>query len=164
VIAVAIDTLALVINAERNGAGVPLAYAPPNGTKDQIKELSALAQSYRAAESAGGSLPNGAEPGSIESSARCPMFSPASATGDRPARYAPHEMSQCCAGTDCDALGVSLRVPTHKNSSCKECTDFRAGHVGKLAECRRRRGHAVQFALLKTLPRATWTLCRRSPL
>jgi hypothetical protein len=46
------------INAERNGAGVPLAYAPPNATKDQIKELSALAQSHRAGESAGGALPN----------------------------------------------------------------------------------------------------------
>jgi hypothetical protein len=49
------------INAERNGAGVPLAYAPPNATKDQITALSNLARSYRAGESAGGALPNGAE-------------------------------------------------------------------------------------------------------
>jgi hypothetical protein len=49
------------INAERNGAGVPLAYAPPNATKDQMKELSALARSYRAGESTGGALPNGSE-------------------------------------------------------------------------------------------------------
>jgi hypothetical protein len=49
------------INAERNGAGIPLAYAPPNATKDQITELAALARSYRAGESAGGALPNGAE-------------------------------------------------------------------------------------------------------
>jgi hypothetical protein len=40
------------INAERNGAGVPLAYAPPNATKDQIDALAALARSYRAGESA----------------------------------------------------------------------------------------------------------------
>jgi Protein of unknown function (DUF935) len=49
------------INAERNGAGIPLAYAPPNATKDQINELAALARSYRAGESAGGALPNGAD-------------------------------------------------------------------------------------------------------
>jgi hypothetical protein len=49
------------INAERNGAGVPLAYAPPNATKDQITALSNLARSYRAGESAGGALPKGAE-------------------------------------------------------------------------------------------------------
>jgi hypothetical protein len=49
------------INAERNGAGVPLAYAPPNATKDQINALAALTRSYRAGESAGGALPNGAE-------------------------------------------------------------------------------------------------------
>jgi hypothetical protein len=49
------------INAERNGAGVPLAYAPPNATKDPITALSNLARSYRAGESAGGALPNGAE-------------------------------------------------------------------------------------------------------
>jgi hypothetical protein len=49
------------INAERNGAGVPLAYAPLNATKDQIKELSALARSYRAGESSGRALPNGAD-------------------------------------------------------------------------------------------------------
>jgi hypothetical protein len=49
------------INAERNGAGVPLAYAPPNATKDQITELSALARSYRAGESSGGALPNGSD-------------------------------------------------------------------------------------------------------
>jgi hypothetical protein len=88
VIAVGVDTLALFINAERNGAGVPLAYAPPNATKDQIEELSALAQSYRAAESAGGSLPNGAEPGFRGVERTLPMFSPASATGDRLARHA----------------------------------------------------------------------------
>jgi hypothetical protein len=33
VIGVGVDTLAPIINAERNGAGVPLAYAPPNATK-----------------------------------------------------------------------------------------------------------------------------------
>jgi hypothetical protein len=50
------------INAERNGAGVPLAYAPPgNATKDQMEALAALARSYRAGESAGGALPNGAD-------------------------------------------------------------------------------------------------------
>jgi hypothetical protein len=49
------------INAERNGAGVPMAYAPPNATTDQIKELGALARSYRAGESSGGALPNGAD-------------------------------------------------------------------------------------------------------
>ena len=49
------------INAERNGAGVPIAYAPPNATKDQMTALAKLAQSYRAGESAGGALPNGAE-------------------------------------------------------------------------------------------------------
>jgi hypothetical protein len=49
------------INAERNGAGVPIAYAPPNATKDQMNALAALARSYRAGESAGGALPNGAE-------------------------------------------------------------------------------------------------------
>jgi hypothetical protein len=49
------------INAERNGAGVPLAYAPPNATKDQMTALANLARSYRAGESAGGALPNGAE-------------------------------------------------------------------------------------------------------
>jgi hypothetical protein len=68
------------INAERNGAGVPLAYAPPNATKDQIKELSALAQSYRAGESAGGSLPNGAELRFRGVEGTLPMSSPASAT------------------------------------------------------------------------------------
>jgi hypothetical protein len=50
------------INAERNGAGVPVAYPPPNATKDQMIHLSALAQSYRAGESPGGSLPNGSDP------------------------------------------------------------------------------------------------------
>jgi hypothetical protein len=49
------------INAERNGAGIPLAYAPPNASKEQIQELSALARSYRAGESAGGALPNGSD-------------------------------------------------------------------------------------------------------
>jgi hypothetical protein len=49
------------INAERNGAGVPLAYAPPNASKDQMTALANLARSYRAGESAGGALPNGAE-------------------------------------------------------------------------------------------------------
>jgi hypothetical protein len=33
------------INAERNGAGVPMAYAPPNATKDQMDALGALARS-----------------------------------------------------------------------------------------------------------------------
>jgi hypothetical protein len=49
------------INAERNGAGVPLAYAPPNATKDQMTALANLARSYRVGESAGGALPNGAD-------------------------------------------------------------------------------------------------------
>jgi hypothetical protein len=40
---------------------VPLAYAPPNATKDQITALSNLARSYRVGESAGGAFPNGAE-------------------------------------------------------------------------------------------------------
>jgi hypothetical protein len=38
-----------------------VAYAPPNASKEQINELSALARSYRAGESAGGALPNGAD-------------------------------------------------------------------------------------------------------
>jgi hypothetical protein len=45
------------INAERNGAGVPLAYAPVGASDKQINELGALARSYRAGESAGGALP-----------------------------------------------------------------------------------------------------------
>jgi TraM recognition site of TraD and TraG len=44
------------INAERNGAGVPIAYAPPGASKEQIAELGALARSYRAGEAAGGGL------------------------------------------------------------------------------------------------------------
>jgi hypothetical protein len=62
------------INAERNGAGVPLAYAPPNAKNDQIAALSNLARSYRAGESAGGALPNGSE----ELRERCLMSLPAS--------------------------------------------------------------------------------------
>jgi hypothetical protein len=49
------------INGERNGAGIPIAYAPPGASKEQISELGALARSYRAGESAGGALPNGAD-------------------------------------------------------------------------------------------------------
>jgi hypothetical protein len=49
------------INGERNGAGVPIAYAPPGASKEQVAELGALARSYRAGEAAGGGLPNGAD-------------------------------------------------------------------------------------------------------
>jgi len=35
------------INAERNGAGIPLAYARHNATKEQMAALATLAQSYR---------------------------------------------------------------------------------------------------------------------
>jgi hypothetical protein len=49
------------INNERNGAGVPIGYAPPGASREQIAELGALARSYRAGESAGGALPNGAD-------------------------------------------------------------------------------------------------------
>jgi hypothetical protein len=49
------------INLERNGAGVPLAYAPPNASTEMINQLSALARSYKVGESAGGALPNGAD-------------------------------------------------------------------------------------------------------
>jgi hypothetical protein len=38
-----------------------MAYAPPNATTDQMEELGALARSYRAGESAGGALPDGAD-------------------------------------------------------------------------------------------------------
>jgi hypothetical protein len=64
------------INAERNGAGVPLAYAPPNATNDQITALANLARSYRAGESAGGALPNGAE---LRFRGRCLGFQSSSA-------------------------------------------------------------------------------------
>jgi hypothetical protein len=50
------------INAERNGAGVPLAHAPPgNATMNQMTALANLARSCRAGESDGGALPNGAD-------------------------------------------------------------------------------------------------------
>jgi hypothetical protein len=49
------------ITGERNGSGVPMAYAPPGASDKQIKELAALASSYRAGEAAGGALPNGAD-------------------------------------------------------------------------------------------------------
>jgi hypothetical protein len=49
------------INAEHNGAGIPLAYAPPGASDSQIEALGALARSYRAGESAAGALPNGAD-------------------------------------------------------------------------------------------------------
>jgi hypothetical protein len=42
-------------------AGIPIAYAPPGASPQQIAELGALARSYRAGESAGGALPNGAD-------------------------------------------------------------------------------------------------------
>jgi hypothetical protein len=42
-----VDRLVAYVNDQEagNGAGVPLAYSPLNATKDQIKELSALASS-----------------------------------------------------------------------------------------------------------------------
>jgi hypothetical protein len=49
------------INNERNGAGVPIAYAPPGASDQVIADLGALARSYRAGEAAGGGLPNGAD-------------------------------------------------------------------------------------------------------
>jgi hypothetical protein len=49
------------INNERNGAGVPIAYAPPGASDQVIADLGALARSYRPGEAAGGGLPNGAD-------------------------------------------------------------------------------------------------------
>jgi hypothetical protein len=68
------------INAERNGAGVPLAYAPPNATKDQITALSNLACSYRAVKQLAAPCPT-APPsfGFAVLRERCPMSLPASA-------------------------------------------------------------------------------------
>ncbi|NAZ73878.1 hypothetical protein GTQ99_00335 [Kineococcus sp. T13] len=48
------------INIERNGAGVPIATAGENATQQEMQMLAALAQSYRAGDSAGGALPYGA--------------------------------------------------------------------------------------------------------
>jgi hypothetical protein len=72
-------------------------------------------------------------------------------------------MFQCCAGIDCDALVCVAKGadPQEQLVQGVRTTDFGAGDPGKLAECRRRRGHAVQFALPETLPRATWTLYAR---
>lgn len=49
------------INQERNGSGVPIAYAPPGASSAQLAELAKLAQSYRAGEASGGAIPNGAD-------------------------------------------------------------------------------------------------------
>ena len=49
------------INHERNGAGVPIAYAPVGASQAQMVELARLAQSYKAGESSGGALPAGAD-------------------------------------------------------------------------------------------------------
>lgn len=48
------------INIERAGAGVPIVEAPPGATPEQIAALDALAQAFKAGESAGGAVPNGA--------------------------------------------------------------------------------------------------------
>lgn len=49
------------IHHDRNGAGVPIAYAGPNTTPAEMGILSALAQSYRAGQASGGALPFGAD-------------------------------------------------------------------------------------------------------
>lgn len=46
---------------ERNGMGVPWIEAPPGATVKQIKDMSALAQSYMAGDQSGGALPNGSK-------------------------------------------------------------------------------------------------------
>ena len=44
------------INNERNGAGVPIAYAPTTAGDKDIADLGALARLYRAGEAPGGAL------------------------------------------------------------------------------------------------------------
>src|SRR5664279_1651913 len=46
---------------ERNGMGVPIAYAPPNASEGQMKLLNQLAQKYKAGDGSGGSMPNGSK-------------------------------------------------------------------------------------------------------
>ena len=48
------------VKHERNGLGVPTIEAPPNASPQQMVEFNRLAQSYKAGESSGGALPNGA--------------------------------------------------------------------------------------------------------
>lgn len=50
-----------VINHDRNGAGVPMAYAGPNTTPTEMNILEALAKSYRVGQASGGALPFGAD-------------------------------------------------------------------------------------------------------
>lgn len=48
------------MSLERTGMGMPIITAGPDTTPDQMKELHAMAQAYRAGEGAGGALPYGA--------------------------------------------------------------------------------------------------------
>jgi hypothetical protein len=49
------------MSLERNGVGVPIIKAPPNATRGQMIALNQMAQAFKAGESSGGSIPNGAE-------------------------------------------------------------------------------------------------------
>jgi hypothetical protein len=49
------------INIERSGAGTPIITAPPGATKPQLDALNALAQRFRAGDSAGGAIPYGSQ-------------------------------------------------------------------------------------------------------
>lgn len=49
------------MSIERNGVGVPVIEAPPNATRGTLIALSQMAQAFKAGESSGGSIPNGAK-------------------------------------------------------------------------------------------------------
>lgn len=49
------------IKHERNGVGMPIMKAPPGASAAQMKELDAMAQSYKAGEAGGGAIPHNSE-------------------------------------------------------------------------------------------------------
>ena len=62
------------------------------------------------------------------------------------------------------AFMVDPTVPVSRRCRSSRSRQDRCCGSAGYRQCRRRCGHAVQFALLERLPRATWTLYMGRPL